>query len=286
MAVEAQRLIAISLGKMASSRAQRGGARLHKSLLVASVLHSAQTVALLNDQQNLGLTLSLPPRNLNVALQPSMLSEITEFGDKNAGDEDCSVDAKGSLFEPKKYYELSGRNDNESDSEDELELVTLTSCVNTSPNENSVAFAPVVEQLRSSDNTFNGYVNSAVNCNEFLDSQLQSPCRKRNRNDDVEEPHAKHLRFSLSNDYSSSSCSIEPMQTDPWQVTNLVYSFSIGFSGLLRNSESSEFSLSDSAESDQPLYIHSSTSESIISCSTQIREALDTLTRPAIAMTV
>ena len=39
----AQRLIAVSLGKIASSRSQRGGVRLHRSLLVAGVLMNARS---------------------------------------------------------------------------------------------------------------------------------------------------------------------------------------------------------------------------------------------------
>ncbi|XP_027231729.1 immediate early response gene 5 protein [Penaeus vannamei] len=44
--LEAQKLINISLGKMAASRVGRTGASLHKSLLVASVLHRARHVFL------------------------------------------------------------------------------------------------------------------------------------------------------------------------------------------------------------------------------------------------
>lgn len=41
---ESQRLIAVSLGKIAASRGQKGGINLHKNLLVATVLHKARTV--------------------------------------------------------------------------------------------------------------------------------------------------------------------------------------------------------------------------------------------------
>lgn len=44
MATEAQRLISISLSKIAQSRASRGGVSLHKNLLVATVLHKARYV--------------------------------------------------------------------------------------------------------------------------------------------------------------------------------------------------------------------------------------------------
>lgn len=44
MATDAQKLISISLGKIANSRTQRGGMSLHKNLLVANVLQKARTV--------------------------------------------------------------------------------------------------------------------------------------------------------------------------------------------------------------------------------------------------
>ncbi|XP_067829071.1 immediate early response gene 5 protein-like [Heptranchias perlo] len=44
--VEAQRVMAVALGKMYSSRLQRGGIRLHKSLLLSLVLRSARDVYL------------------------------------------------------------------------------------------------------------------------------------------------------------------------------------------------------------------------------------------------
>ncbi|CAG5119757.1 unnamed protein product [Candidula unifasciata] len=53
---ETQRLISVSLGKIAQSRGQRGGINLHKNLLVATVLHKARTAYMMesyNYQQNL-----------------------------------------------------------------------------------------------------------------------------------------------------------------------------------------------------------------------------------------
>lgn len=48
---DAQRLIALSLGKIAMSRQQRGGINLHKNLLVASVLHKARTTYMMDNFQ-------------------------------------------------------------------------------------------------------------------------------------------------------------------------------------------------------------------------------------------
>ncbi|CAL1526523.1 unnamed protein product [Lymnaea stagnalis] len=53
---DTQRLISVSLGKIAQSRGQRGGINLHKNLLVATVLHKARTAYMMQSytyQQNL-----------------------------------------------------------------------------------------------------------------------------------------------------------------------------------------------------------------------------------------
>uniref|UniRef100_A0A0B7AY28 Immediate early response gene 5-like protein n=1 Tax=Arion vulgaris TaxID=1028688 RepID=A0A0B7AY28_9EUPU len=54
--METQRLISVSLGKIAQSRCQRGGINLHRNLLVATVLHKARSAYMIdsyNYQQNL-----------------------------------------------------------------------------------------------------------------------------------------------------------------------------------------------------------------------------------------
>lgn len=49
--VESQRLISLSLGKIAQSRSQKGGINLHKNLLVATVLHKARTACMMEIQR-------------------------------------------------------------------------------------------------------------------------------------------------------------------------------------------------------------------------------------------
>ncbi|XP_043556114.1 immediate early response gene 5 protein-like [Chiloscyllium plagiosum] len=58
--VEAHRIMTISLGKIYSSRVQRGGIKLHKNLLVSLVLRSAREVYL-SEQEELYLQQQQPP---------------------------------------------------------------------------------------------------------------------------------------------------------------------------------------------------------------------------------
>lgn len=56
VSMETQRLISVSLGKIAQSRGQRGGINLHKNLLVATVLHKARNAYMIESysyQQNI-----------------------------------------------------------------------------------------------------------------------------------------------------------------------------------------------------------------------------------------
>lgn len=52
MAMEAQRLVTVSLTKIAASRQQRGGASLHRNLLVASVLYKARAMLLMENYRS------------------------------------------------------------------------------------------------------------------------------------------------------------------------------------------------------------------------------------------
>jgi len=67
-----------------------------------------------------------------------------------------------------------------------------------------------------------------------------------------------------------STETVEPMQTESVQISNLVSCFSSGFSGLLAASREENCKNSDS----------------IVSCSTQIKETFESLARPVIALTV
>merc|ERR1719328_23772 len=46
-----QRLIAVSLGKIAASRGQRGGPQLRKSLMISTLLHKARSTVMLESYQ-------------------------------------------------------------------------------------------------------------------------------------------------------------------------------------------------------------------------------------------
>eukprot|EP00493_Phyllostaurus_siculus_P023079 UN23414 len=72
------------------------------------------------------------------------------------------------------------------------------------------------------------------------------------------------------------------MQTETSQISNLVNIFNSGFTGLLNTANESCKIKNQSLLSS----VSSTTTDNQISCSTQIKEAFETLARPVLAMAV
>lgn len=70
MATEAQRLIGISLTKIAQSRAHRGGVSLHKNLLVATVLQKARYIFMEEAYHMVHAGTYCPPPSVHVPQTP------------------------------------------------------------------------------------------------------------------------------------------------------------------------------------------------------------------------
>ncbi|XP_072925447.1 uncharacterized protein [Hemitrygon akajei] len=102
---EAQRVMAVALGKMYSCRLQRGGARLHRSLLLSLVLRGAQDVYL-------GLrTARLPAREEPAAAAAAAVMEVEDEvrGADSAGSPielmDCSAQPLATTESPSQRIE-------------------------------------------------------------------------------------------------------------------------------------------------------------------------------------
>lgn len=271
MSLEAHRLISISLGKIATSRSQRGGLRLHKSLMVANVLVNARTLAFIENNH----TSFYPDRPAS-----PVAFEHDEDQDR-LSDTDDRVDETGSTNDESTQYTelpLLRPTDDATSGQDRLEGQD-----NSSEEETSHSLPVLIENTTG---------------NRFCELSRRSPKRKRDDLDQDDHSHGKRSRCdehsSNYSDYSDDeisqiSDSDEPMQVECLQVSSLVQNFNSGFTGLLQTSRSScDSKPADERELDghNQISFRSTTSESIISCSTQIREALDMLTRPIIAMAV
>jgi len=74
MSLEAQKLISVSIGKINASRVTRTGSSLHKSLLVASVLHKARNVYLDEEREKAMRFSQCPPIPPQVTVTPVLPS--------------------------------------------------------------------------------------------------------------------------------------------------------------------------------------------------------------------
>ena len=271
----AQRLIAVSLGKIASSRNQRGGIRLHKSLLVAGVLMNARSATSLYHDDEFS-------DDLDTATEVNDV-DLMENGQIEASSCDSSFTP---LFaSPPTESRLSP---------DECSLESaaeISSASSVSPDEKSPA---VVEAVTEGDN-INRISDSAptvVECDrkrkrlETDDEADDCVDTKRSRLVAESAPTSSPSELSLTD--SSGDTADSDMETDSVQLSSLVHCFNSGFQGLLSSTStvdtSSSFAYSLDTANDARH--HTSTSESIISCSIHIREALETLSRPVLAMSV
>ena len=272
----AQRLIAVSLGKIASSRSQRGGVRLHRSLLVAGVLMNARSATVSGDTGEL-------------SYDDDTMTEIDDLDiveSKNMDLTVCDTDTDTSTpLLPPTSAELRLSADISTSVLRTAAVESAQNCV--LPDTTSVDAESVTEH-----DTVNRISDSVAECarkrkrfesDEEFDNSVEI---KRSRC--AAELPAMSSSSQLTADSLRSDATENEMETDSVQLTSLVHCFNSGFQGLLSNSSATDssssflYSLDTSSDSRH----HMSTSESIISCSIHIREALETLSRPVLAMSV
>jgi len=273
----AQRLIAVSLGKIASSRSQRGGVRLHRSLLVAGVLMNARS-----------------------ATTSRCAGEISDDDDTTTEVDDTDVVecAEMDVCESDTLTALlpSTSADSRLSADHAAVGVLRTAAVeSTAP----VCVPPDTTASPAADKS--AAEQDAVN-NRISVSEVAECARKRKRldesdDDDDESREMKRSRCAAELPVVSTSSQVTAaagdaseteMEMDGVQLTSLVHCFSSGFQGLLSNSGAGDSlpSLAYTVDTSSDVRHHTSASESIISCSIHIREALETLSRPVLAMSV
>jgi len=264
----AHRLIAVSLGKMASSRNQRGGVRLHRSLLVAGVLMNARTAT------SLCHTVDQQDTETPVSDNDDDVDELVESDEiePNADSTMITSSAAGATH-------LSADEDMLLHDTDGLPTDVISA----------------VESLTHQDDVYR-LAGSVVTSIEY-ERKRKRPGADDEANDCIEVKRSRivpetraavltSLQLTVSD--SSHDAADDNMETDTVQLSSLVHCFNSGFQGLLSNNSTVNnlSSLAYSLESVSDGRHHTSTSESIISCSVHIREALETLSRPVLAMPV
>ena len=272
---EAQRLIALSLGKIAMSRQQRGGINLHKNLLVASVLHKARTTYMMDNFQTL-IANRKAQAEREAAAKMVVDAPVQEKQKSNASNT-CLDDTSGDQVVPSRgVSDCNTRvNGNEvASGERPTSGSSPRDKENEKPQTNSDSFSYPVVVVCSE--TGDSVPTNKRSCNS--DSSLimgKQPLAQHNENIDKDNnrlsfcrcsglkrrrshvdcsdslTHAKKIRLEEEYDScdSDSESEADPSETNDYenmhteqsQVTNLVDIFNSGFSGLYKeNSQSTD----------------------------------------------
>ena len=255
---DAQRLIALSLGKIAMSRQQRGGINLHKNLLVASVLHKARTTYMMDNFQTL---IANKKAQAEKEAAAKMIVETPDVTSANSsdnrqsesmdvstrGDMDCSrVTSTGapngerperrreSSVDKENIVPESGNNDNVTSSNKNCDQE------NNRPSVKDSRESPVLvsgKQPLSALNSRGETVNSeSCRCvggkrrRSFVDNDSGSTLPKKPR-------YEEDFENTSDSEYEPETKEHERMQTETTQVSNLVTIFNSGFNGLLKEQQ-------------------------------------------------
>lgn len=272
MAFEAQRLITMSMGKIHAARSQRGGINLHKNLLVATVIHKAKTIYMMESYQSI-------VESKKAVQEPQPASQGMDTADKVADSGSHEV-----LREAPNGGDQIVPGDN------------LSSCdyddkENSPPVSDNVSSCALQYQQQS-DSYLSAQTDSAKDSESSMEQQSCVRCVKRRMTEqdycenqssycNIAGSPTKKGKFESETTEKDQQCQTEPM-TPNKQICSLVNSFSSGFTGLLSGSLSSSCHEENTQEDSTYLsdsQTHSS-ENSLISCSTQIKEAFETLTRP------
>lgn len=298
---EAQRLIAVSLGKIAMSRQQRGGINLHKNLLVASVLHKARTTYMMDNFQTL-LANKRAQAEREAAAKMIVDSEKSEEKTMDTSESrgviDCNKASEngaphGERPEPRVNEKMDKENIvpvsvNREEISESKNCDTLVDYDKKSSRRDPTT-APIVtgKVPLSLHNGCSNYVSQVSTCRcvgnkrrrSFVDCDSGSVAKKPRYEEDYESSD------SDSESESDSGDNVERMQTESTQVKSLVDIFSSGFNGLCRQDDNKQRSghINVYVSAERPISGHQYVLKDI-SCGTQIK---DNVTLPtAIALAV
>lgn len=246
MSSEAQRLMALSLGKIAASRQQRGGINLHKNLLVASVLHKARTAYMMENLQTVLANRRAQAEAKEQAkkeqrLQISPSAENTT-NSKDSSTRDASVEVKRLRVESGTPIHEDKENSpptkclrvENAKIESEKPLERAEPCQEKI--EASQLVTPLADAVqRTEEKGVTDYVSKPTqNCTRCASKRRRSLENVSDSDSCVLAKKAK-MENGPINEVNSDN-SVENMQTEPSQISNLVSIFSAGFDGLCEES--------------------------------------------------
>ncbi|XP_045193024.1 immediate early response gene 5-like protein [Mercenaria mercenaria] len=306
---EAQRLIALSLGKIAMSRQQRGGINLHKNLLVASVLHKARTTYMMDNFQTLLANKRAQAEReaaakMIVETPSEKLEEKTmDTSCQSRGVTDCNkandTEVPHGERPEKNNYEVFDKENIVPVKESRVDNVENALCdksdatdKKSSPRDISNNTPVVIGKLPLSRHNGNtNYVSQLSSCRctggkrrrSFVDCDSVTEPKKPRFEDDYENSDSDDSEYE-----SDSGDNYEKMQTtESSQVKSLVDIFSTGFNGLCKDNDTKQ------QQSTGHINVYVSADRSLsghqyvlkdISCGTQIKDNVALHTAIALAV--
>lgn len=299
---EAQRLIAVSLGKIAMSRQQRGGINLHKNLLVATVLHKARTTYMMDNFQTLLANKRAQAEREAAAkmiVEPEKSDEKTMDTSESRGVIDCNkateIGVPHGGHSEQKVNETVDKENIVPVSESKLGYNEHKTCDRLEESDKKSSHRDVPEttpivtgkQPLSPHNGSTHYVSQLPNCRcvggkrrrSFVVCDLGSEAKKPRFEDEYDSSDSDNESENDSGD------NFERMQTESTQVKSLVDIFSTGFNGLCKEGEpkhpTGQINVYVSAE--RPISGHQYVLKDI-SCGTQIKDNVALPTAIALAV--
>ena len=275
MATEAQRLITVSLTKIAASRQQRGGISLHRNLLVASVLYKARAVLIMENSGYHRQQLQKPSCNSPQQQQQQLQLPPNDDAVVPNEDEDCMESDNSEASVEDEESEMSKHN---GDSYLPTVLLSFEDKTGVSRTNDCDQQLDVSQQsnVQQSEQTMSSQTISDDNTNDFHSAQYTQltsvahsdvPCTAQKRRsselDSEETVECKRQKLSAT-ESNNSHCEQVP-------IANLVNCFNTSFVGLLQTSSD-----------------NTTTCELVNVCSTQVKESssFDQLSVPIIALLV
>ncbi|XP_078605395.1 uncharacterized protein LOC144878551 [Branchiostoma floridae x Branchiostoma japonicum] len=292
--VDAQRLIALSIGKLQASRSQRGGIDLHKNLLVSHVLYTART-ALLTGMvpeyyhaettavQTEDDTVDCPERVEEVAVPVPESTECDSALPSGEGEGEtktlCTLTPVVDLAQPP-LTSASGNVDSHLQETD----VTLTETmdkenISTEQQQNltTTSLQPAVLGERCAN-------VPTASCDNKRSAAPCSCCRKRKQSEteaacDSISPKKRRIEQQETDSETDSWETTEDMCTES-PVSSLVSIFNSGFKGLVHSSIELE---SEPPQQAVPRSGPNSSKQGLQQCMQEVVTSIGTLARPIVA---
>lgn len=294
-ASEAQKLIALSIGKIAMSRQQRGGINLHKNLLVASVLHKARASYMMDNLQTMMANRKAQAEKLNSEAKEKNvkrdngISKSDSMDVQERGVNDCervnfsSEAPKGDKLDSVKsrlQEKLNKENISPVSSDKHMDTKDTLTCCEKLQNNRKIETTPIVSGKVPLQTLNSDYVRPLSRCagSKRRRSYADTDTAVEPKKPKIEEDFIDCCE-NLENEVFESD-SEECMQTETSQVSHLVDIFNSGLSGLYKDSElKSDNHRSPAGQVN--VYVSTERSYVIkdISCSTEVK---DTVTYPTV----